>query len=964
MKSGEFGAKVLQLFVTFLQPFQSDIHMMPGPKISHRNIAQSITLPLLTALLPKMHPGALTPKGLSVMTSGQHGYPTKLHTRQVMMPCLHEPMDQSQVSPVLQGITGMARRSRKRTEEAGNVHKGTQEMGVKRCALDTPDLLGISASGDILFGAVLPLHMEKEYPKLMYTEKPRPAICKKLTLETYLQLHVVKYATMEINSNPDLLPNITLGYHIYDSCSVLQRELEGTIWMMTGDTKAVPNFQCRRKEKLAAIIGHSTSTYSILMAHILGLTRYPQISHLSTSSLLSDKTQYPSFFRTVPSDAFQSKGLAQLVLHFSWTWVGLVALANDYGQQGIQVIKQEILKSGACVEFTEYIQIGKPDSNVPHIGQVIKDSTAQAVVIFSTDVHFLPLLEELLRLNVTEKIWVASEAWSTTSLFSAKKFAKVLAGTIGFAFYRGNIPGFQNYLDHLDPTSLPEKHWNWMFWEANVGCTFLDLENVAFPGQRPSRNCTDKDNITDFHIYLRHVSNIRMSYNLYSAIYVIAKTLYDLNTCRWRNGRSVDKSCSDFWNFTPWQILKYMKTARVTLSGGRDMFFDINGDPPPVYHIVNWQMGSDGGLVQVNVGQYDSSSLIINRSSIRWNVDDTKVPTSVCSERCPPGFRKAPLSRKPTCCFQCIPCALGEITNNSDANECLKCPWDQWPNQEKDKCLPKLMEYLSDEKTLGIFLMSTSITSSIIPLVVLGLLIHYKATPVVKANNYAVSCLLLVAMSLCFLTSLALIGYPNHIKCLLRQVTFGMAFAFCVSCILAKTVMVMIAFRATKPNSGLTKWARPEVSYLVIGLGTSLQLLISVTWLLFAPPYPQYNLNAKSGVIIAECNEGSLVAFWCTIGYLGLLALASFLVAFLARHLPGNYNEARFITFSMLAFLSVWVSYIPASLSTSGKYTVAMEIFAIISSNWAMLGCMFAPKCYIILFRPNMNSREHFLGRR
>lgn len=260
--------------------------------------------------------------------------------------------------------------------------------------------------------------------------------------------------------------------------------------------------------------------------------------------------------------------------------------------------------------------------------------------------------------------------------------------------------------------------------------------------------------------------------------------------------------------------------------------------------------------------------------------------------------------------------------------------------------------------------MSTSITSSLIPLGVLSLLIHYKTTPMVKANNYIVSCLLLVSMSLCFLSPLAFIGYPNQVKCLLRQVAFGMAFALCVSCILAKTVMVMIAFRATKPNSGFTKWARPEISYLVIGLGTFLQLLIGVAWLLIAPPFPQYNLNAKSGVIIAECNEGSLSAFWCTTGYLGLLALASFIVAFLTRQLPGSYNEARFITFSMLAFLSVWVSYIPASLSTSGKYIVAMEIFAILSSNWAMLCCMFAPKCYIILFQPNMNSKKHLMGKR
>ncbi|XP_072254978.1 extracellular calcium-sensing receptor-like [Pyxicephalus adspersus] len=680
---------------------------------------------------------------------------------------------------------------------------------------------------------------------------------------------------MEINNNSEILPNITLGFWVYDSCSTLQRELEGTLWMLTGQSQAIPNFQCQRQVKLAGIIGHSTSTYSILMAHILGLSRYPQISHFSTSSLLSDRTRFASFFRTVPSDAFQSKGLAQLVLHFGWTWVGLVASANDYGQQGIQVIKQEILKSGACVEFTVYIQLDQLTRNIPHIAQVIKASTAQAIVVFSTDVNFLTLLNELLKQNITDKTWVASEAWSTSSLLASEKYSKLLAGTIGFAFYSGNIPGLKQHLDHINPSEPPEWPWNWMFWEES--------------------------------------------------------------------------------------ILHYMKKIRLKLSSGYEMFFDHNGDPSPVYDIVNWQLNSESLMTRVLVGQYDSTALRMNTSALRWARGSQKVPTSICSDSCPPGFRKAAVTGKPSCCFQCVPCPLGEIANQSNSIECLKCPWDQWPSQQKDGCLPKLTEYLSYEETLGVILLSTGITSSMIPVAVLGILVHYKTTPIVRANNYSVSCLLLITLSLCFLSSLAFIGYPTWEKCLLRQVTFGMVFACCVSCILAKTFMVMIAFKATKPNSDLKKWATPHVLYTIIGLGTFLEMVIGVAWLSLSPPFPVYNLNVKAGVLIVECNEGSLTAFWCSIGYLSLLALVSFVVAFLSRQLPSSYNEAKFITFSMLAFLSVWISYIPASLSTSGKYTVAMEIFAILSSSWAMLCFMFVPKCYIIMFRPSMNTRKHLL---
>ncbi|XP_044132789.1 vomeronasal type-2 receptor 26-like [Bufo gargarizans] len=415
-------------------------------------------------------------------------------------------------------------------------------------------------------------------------------------------------------------------------------------------------------------------------------------------------------------------------------------------------------------------------------------------------------------------------------------------------------------------------------------------------------------------------------------------------------------------------VLHYMKKARIKLSSGKDLFFDENGDPPPSYDIVNWQMDLGGSIKQVKVGRFTSTAsyrgaLHINTSSVQWTFSNGKVPISICSESCQPGSQRTSIPGEPNCCFECVPCSQGEFSNKTDAVNCSKCPWNKWPNEEKDRCLPKPIEYLSYEETLGVTLTSTSVTSSFVPIAILGLLICYKTTPIVRANNYTISCLLLICLSLCFLCSLAFIGYPGNEKCLLRQVAFALVFAFSISCILAKTILVMIAFRATKPNSDLRRWARPHVSYLVISMGTVIQFLICTIWLIISPPFPEFNFKAKTGVLVYECNEGSSTAFWFTLGYMSSLALISCLVAFLARKLPDRFNEAKYITFSMLAFLTVWVSFIPASLSTSGKYTVAMEVFAIMSSSWAILCCFFFPKCYIILFHPQVNSKRNLLGK-
>ncbi|KAM3924629.1 vomeronasal type-2 receptor 26-like [Leptodactylus fuscus] len=416
------------------------------------------------------------------------------------------------------------------------------------------------------------------------------------------------------------------------------------------------------------------------------------------------------------------------------------------------------------------------------------------------------------------------------------------------------------------------------------------------------------------------------------------------------------------------KLTYYIRRARPNIKVDNAPYFDENGNAPGVYVIINWQMKPDRTLTHVKIGHYNDTAppyrtLTMNSSQIMWNLGSKQVPSSRCSNTCTLGFRKAVLQGKPPCCYACVPCLQGEISNQKDSLNCFRCPWDQWPNPEKSRCLLKPIEFLSYEDILGVSLAVSSIISSIIPVLLWVLFLHHKYTPLVKASNYSLSCLLLMSLSLCFFSSLGFIGYPDRGKCLLRQVSFGLIFTLCVACILAKTIMVVFAFMATRPGSSLRKWTTLRVSYSIICICLLLQLLLCITWMSLAPPSPQYNTEDKPDLIIVDCNDRSHMAFWVMLGYLFLLATISFIVAFLARKLPDSFNEAQFITFSMLAFLSVWISFIPSSLSARGKYTVAMEVFAILGSSWALLICMFFPKCFILLFRPEMNSKEYLMMR-
>ncbi|KAK9405329.1 type-2 vomeronasal receptor [Crotalus adamanteus] len=749
------------------------------------------------------------------------------------------------------------------------------------------------------------------------------------------------FAIQQINKNSQLLYNLTLGYNIHDNYMNTLGTSDALLDMLSTGEANVPNYSCGKKDNLLTFLDGALDDISIQMSTLVGTYKVPQISYGIVSEALCDKSQIPFFHQMVPQNGIQYPGIVQLLLHFRWTLIGLFPPDTEEGENFMRTFTPMLVRNGICAVISQQFSMTKPTEPLRNA-----ISKWRQINVFVHFIEFVSFFDRIQHIHLTLEDLpgpIEGKVCITTIVeklkMSRHTLFKYIHSIWTFAFQEKKWP--------KDDAFQPSLFWDSKFQDHSFHCSFLK-HVLSVKGRR---RCTQRAPLD-----MQEKSNgiqIQIDHRFYSVVKTLAHVLNAAYSSTSRRAKKEEIERLEAPRLQPWQFHPFLEKNEFCNLSWEKLYLDQSGNVAADLNIISWLLFLREDAIKQQLGSFERQRLIISQDALsRLKLFNKSLPQSKCVDNCHPGFVKRAREEEPVCCYDCVPCPEGTISTQED---------DQYPTENRVQCIPKRITFLSYEEYLGIILVSFAVLLVLTTGFVLVIFLKYLGTPIVKANNRDLSFILLVSLLFSFLSSFFFIGQPRKANCLLRQTMFSIGFSVAVSSVLAKTITVVLAFLATKPGSRMRRWLGKSLANSIILSGSAGKIIICVIWLGVSPPFPDSDLHSQPGMIILQCNEGSVTMFYVVLSYMGFLATICFTVAFLARNLPGAFNEAKLITFSMLVFCSVWVSFLPTYLSTKGKYTVAVQVFSILASSAGLLCCIFFPKCYIIILRPDLNTKEHLV---
>ncbi|XP_051578208.1 metabotropic glutamate receptor 1-like isoform X1 [Myxocyprinus asiaticus] len=808
--------------------------------------------------------------------------------------------------------------------------------------------------GDVIIGALFSVHHQPA------AEKVAERKCGEIREQYGIQRVEAMFHTLDrINADQYLLPNITLGCEIRDSCwhssVALEQSIEfirdslisirddkdGSKWCVDGNPSAQTP---ATKKPIAGVIGPGSSSVAIQVQNLLQLFNIPQIAYSATSIDLSDKTLFKYFLRVVPSDTLQARALLDIVKRYNWTYVSAVHTEGNYGESGMEAFKELASQEGLCIAHSDKIYSNAGEKHFDRLLRKLRERLpkARVVVCFCEGMTVRGLLMAMRRLGVAgEFLLIGSDGWADRDEV-VEGYEQEAVGGITMKLQSEEVTSFDDYYLKLRLNTNTRNPWFAEFWQYRFQCRLPGhpQENTNY-----KKNCSGYENLED-----NYVQDSKMGFVI-NAIYAMAHGLHDMHQhlCPGHMGL-----CEAMDPIDGSKLLDFLLKTSFTGVSGEDVWFDENGDLPGRYDIMNLQYVEPGVYDYINVGSWHEGILSIDDYIIQMN--RSEMVHSVCSEPCSKGEIKVIRKGEVSCCWICTACKDNEYVQ--DEFTCKACELGWWPDEQLNGCEPLPLCYLEWSHPESIVAVVFSCLGILVTSFVTFIFILYRDTPVVKSSSRELCYIILAGIFLGYICPFTLIARPTVASCYLQRLLVGLSASMCYSALVTKTNRIARILAGSKKKICTRKprfmsaWAQVVIAFILI----SVQLTLEVTLIILEPPEPIKSYPSIREVYLI-CNTSNL-GMVAPLGYNGLLILSCTYYAFKTRNVPANFNEAKYIAFTMYTTCIIWLAFVPIYFGSN--YKIITTSFSVSLSVTVALGCMFTPKMYIILAKPERNVRSAF----
>ena len=781
------------------------------------------------------------------------------------------------------------------------------------------------------------------------------------------EVEAMLFAIDSINNDPDLLPNITLGYDIRDYCAVPNVAVDEVIdWALTSSV-ARDYQECdqcvdvnMQSPVLIGVIGATDSRVSAPVASFLRPFEIPQISYGATSPELENRFRYTYFLRTVPPDTVQSQAIVSVMLNKGWNVVSAVHSSELYGQSGMEEFRPLASAKGICLDLDEAIGENFTDSDYTELAQRLYNSSTRVVLLFSLPTYVRPLLRKFSEIQPRKQmVWIATDTWSRLSSIQ-DEFGDLLLGMIGVAPF---IP---------TPKEFTEEYYKEVTPATNIRDPYFTEYCKSFLSNQ-GQTCTKDTSIADLDGY----SPGTYSPFVIPAVYSFAHGLQDFlndhcdSPIEWNRTTQSCKGQNLALNTSV--LFDYISALNSTLpSTNTTVGFDSLGNPLVAqYVVVNFQRVSNEENALIEIGMWDSVNMLVLNSSqeIQFGLaNDGSVLSNFESQCqiCNPGEIQV-FSPQSSCCHFCQPCTLDTYAPSNSSNECLQCSVNMWGNNPmngSNSCVELNEVYFSVSTAGGIIIIMLSIFGLICTTtvsIIIGL--FFWTNPVIKSFGREQLILVMIGLILSFVFPFFFAIRPSLALCIIRWFGFWFSITLIFAALLVKLIRVTRIFLGgikVGQQDCIKPWHQVVFTFVIVA-GQMVLVVISV---IAAPPFASFDLNTDRNddfpVLIITCTPSHIATLLILVLYDSVLVILTNGLAVFTIRFPKNFNEARNIAFATFISGVVWTGFVIVYFGASNEFQAGCVPLAMMGMAFGILASLILPRLYTaFLNRDRTQSTTH-----